>query len=110
MATITLSRAGKADRCVASISLKGVDGKPVLEAATAKVQWAGEAAAQQVRSSAKAPGRLFTTSGTPSVPTKGCEVQLLEVTVAGQFGPVADSGTLGLLVLHAYLLLLLLLS
>lgn len=83
IATVTLSRAGKADRCVASLSLKAADGKPITAAATAKVQWTGEATPQQIQASAKAPGRLFTTSSTPKVPTKGCEVQVTELTVGG---------------------------
>lgn len=87
IATVTLSRAGKADRCVASLSLKAADGKPITAASTAKVQWTGEATVQQIQASSKAPGRLFTTSSTPSVPTKGCEVQVTELTVGGQLQP-----------------------
>jgi hypothetical protein len=89
IATVTLSRAGKSERCVASLSLKAADGKPIAAAATAKVQWTGEAAVQQIQSSAKAPGRLFTTSSTPSVPTKSCEVQVTELTVGGELQPGA---------------------
>lgn len=82
-----LSRAGKSDRCVASISLRGADDKPV-PAAAAKVQWAGEAAPQAVVMGTNAPGRLFTTSSSKSG-AAGCQLQVLEVTVAGeqQCGP-----------------------
>jgi hypothetical protein len=72
------------------LSLKAADGKPVTAAATAKVQWTGEATPQQIQASAKAPGRLFTTSSTPKVPTKGCEVQVTELTVGGELQPGAN--------------------
>jgi hypothetical protein len=81
-ATLTLSRAGQSDRCVGSLSLKGADGKPIA-AAIAKVQWAGAAAPATISTSPKVPGRLFSTSSSQNA-AAGCELQLLEVTVAGE--------------------------
>lgn len=80
-ATLTLSRAGQSDRCVGSLSLKGADGKPIA-AAIAKVQWAGAAAPATISTSPKVPGRLFSTGSSQNA-AAGCELQLLEVTVAG---------------------------
>jgi hypothetical protein len=83
-ATLSLSRAGKTDRCIASLTLRGADGKPLPAAAAARLQWTGDTAPQAVSSSAKNPGRLLATSSSQAAAAvSGCEVQVLEVTVAG---------------------------